>query len=310
VGGRGRRGALGGALVLALVVACRRRRAQAALALAAALAQTGCQTSVFGSGPGDIESGCPGAGEVSRAIGVLWSPQAGPCTATLVASDVVVTAAHCVAGAAAAGDPISMVLGSEQYIADHAEVHPDWAPGAPADDVAVVVMSRPVEGIDPLALVPAEPLLGAAFKLVGHGEWSPDDPRDAERQAQVGAVSDVQARSFSYEEEVDDACLRGRGGGPVLAGDAPEQMLGLHGEGRRVMRLDRYACWLACGAGSALPSGLAGCDCTRADVRPCNDCGAEFLDFTTRVWSACAPAEELHPCADGLTCDAGGYCVP
>jgi hypothetical protein len=304
-GGGGGAGAALLVAALALCLAGRRRAAGLGLLLVAAASQTGCQTSVFGSPSDDIESGCRGAGEVSTAIGVLWSPPAGPCTATLVGTSALVTAAHCVADAAEAADPIVIVLGEEQYIADAVEVFPDWEAGAPADDVAALLVTRAVDGVVPLALTAEAPVDGAEFTLVGHGEWRPDEVRDAERQALVGAVTDVDDRSFGYAEEVDDGCLAGRGGGPVLAADS-DRLLGLHGEDR-VMRMDRYACWLSCATSPGLVD--PDCDCTRADFRPCGECGAEFLDFASRMWTPCAPADDLNPCEDGLTCDADAQCV-
>jgi hypothetical protein len=263
---------------------------------------------VFGGPSGDpIESGCPTAGDVSSAIGVLWTPVAGTCTATLVGASAVVTAAHCVADAASAGDPIIAVFGARQFIAGAVELHPAWTPGAPIDDVAALVLTRDVEGIEPLSVDGATPAFGDEFTLIGHGEWSPDEVRDAERQAEPGAVSDLQGETFSYEDPIDEGCLEGRGGGWVVDASSGD-LIGIHGEGRRIMRADQYACWLACGASpAALPSG---CDCTRSDSRPCGDCGAEYLDWSTHVWSACEAAEELRPCEPGLTCDPAGACVP
>jgi hypothetical protein len=301
-------GSAAGALLVLLAIALRRRGGRALVLVGLVASQAACQTSVFGSpSDDDIESGCRGAGEVSPAIGVLWSPPAGPCTATLIGDLTLVTAAHCVADAAAAANPIVIVLGGQQYIADAAEVYPEWPARAPADDVAAVIATRPIEGIAPLELAGEEPQEGVEFTLVGHGDWRPDDVRDAERQALVGAVTDVDDRSFSYDEEVEDGCLAGRGGGPALADGEPDRLLGVHGEDSRVMRLDRYACWLSCAAGPGLVAD--DCDCTRADFRPCGECGAEYLDFGSRSWSPCEPAEELHPCAEGQTCDATGQCV-
>jgi hypothetical protein len=114
--------------------------------------------------------------------------------------------------------------------------------------------------VEPLSLAAEQPTDGSEFTLVGHGEWSPEQAGDAERQAQVAAATDVQARAFSYQAEVEDGCLGGRGGGPVFPAGRTDRLLGLHGEDRRVMRMDQYACWLGCQAG--VPDSVpGGCDC-------------------------------------------------
>ncbi len=308
----GGRGPLAGLILALLVVLGRgaRRRPPAAaglLALVGLLA--GCQTTVSGGGPDDIESGCQGAGDVSAAIGVLWSAPGGPCTGTLVAPDGVMTAAHCVAGAGGAAQPVVAVLGGRQYVGDTVVLHPDWAPGAPDNDVASVTLTRAVADVEPLALAPEVPESGVEFTLVGHGDWSPTDLRDPERQALAASTGEVQELSFSYDEAVEDGCLGARGGGPVVVSGAPDRLLGLHGEGRSIMRMDQYACWLACGAGPDAVASLNGCDCARAMTRPCNECGAEYLDQDAGAWSVCTPAEEVRPCEEGLTCDGDGYCV-
>lgn len=322
--GEGRGGAMGGALVAALLLGLARRTRPGGVrrrsppfaplvGLVAALAAcaSACSTSVFGLPTDEIESGCPVEGDASPAIGVLWTPEAGTCTATLVGPYSLVTAAHCVADASANGDPIVFVAGGRQSIAAAALVHPGWSPGAPIDDVAALVLGRPVEGIEPMPLGQSEPVAGDEFTLIGHGAWSPDEVREAERQAASGSIAEVQERSFSYDdtdEAPDQACLEGRGGGPVLAPSG--ELLGLHGEDRRVMRVDHYACWLSCGTSTAgLPGAADDCDCSRADWRPCGECGAEFLDASFQLWSECEPAEALRPCADGQTCDPTGECV-
>jgi Trypsin len=258
--GGGGGGAAAGLFVVVVLLARRAGRAAMAATLLLALGQTGCETTVFGQPPDDIESGCPAAGDVGDAIGVLWSEGGGTCTASLVAPTAVVTAAHCVDGASPEDDPIVTVLDGRQYIASLVVLHPDWEPGAQADDVATVILSREVEGVDPLALAAEEPADGSEFTLIGHGEWSPEQARDAERQAQVADATDVQERAFSYEGEVEDGCLVGRGGGPVFPAERTDRLLGLHGEDRRVMRMDQYACFLACAAG--VPDSVpGGCEC-------------------------------------------------
>ena len=309
-------------LALAVLLGCRRRQARldrprgarrlAAAAAAAVLlgALAGCSTTVSGGDIDDIGSGCQGAGDVSPAIGMLWSAPGGPCTGTLIAADTLMTAAHCVVGAGGESQPVVAVLGGRQYVGDTVELHPDWELGAPDHDVATVTLTRAVDDVEPLALAPDAPEDGGEFTIIGHGNWTPSDLRDPERQALAGAAGDVQALSFTYEEAVEDGCLGARGGGPVVVSGEPDRVLGLHGEARRIMRLDQYACWLACGTNQLVVESLPGCQCISSMSRPCNACGAEYLDHDAGVWSACTPAEDQRPCGDGLTCDGNGSCVP
>jgi len=247
---------------------------------------------------------------VSASIGVLWTAPGGACTGTLIAPDSLMTAAHCVLGAGGTTQPVVAVLGGRQYVGDTVLLHPDWEVGSPQDDVAVVTLTRAVDEVEPLALRPEAPEDGAAFTIIGHGDWSPSDLRDPERQALAGATGDVQALTFTYQEAVEDGCLGARGGGPVVVSGAPERVLGLHGEGRAVMRLDAYACWLACGTNQLVVDSVPGCSCIASMTRPCNDCGAQDLDHDSGIWSVCAPAEDQRPCDGGLTCDGDGFCAP
>ncbi len=316
VGGGGQGRLAGLILVLGAVMLGRRRRgarlpsivAASVVVLVAALA--GCSTTVSGGDTDDIGSGCQGAGDVSAAIGVLWSAPGGACTGTLIAPDSVMTAAHCVAGAGGVTQPVVVVVGGRQYVGDEVVLHPDWEAGSPDDDVAIVTLTRSVAEVQPLALAPEVPEDGAAFTIIGHGDWNPSDLRDPERQALAGAAGDVQALTFTYEEAVEDGCLGARGGGPVVVSGAPDRVIGVHGEGRDIMRLDAYACWLACGTNQLVVNTVPGCQCITSMTRPCNDCGAEYLDHDSGTWSVCMPADDQRPCESGLACDGDGFCVP
>ena len=96
----------------------------------------------------------------------------GLCTGTLVAEDVVLTAAHCVDFFGVEGGfPLEVLritfdptpdAGSTYYAVDHIVVHPDWAErpilrgnskrlglAPPAEDIALVWLTDPVIDIDP-----------------------------------------------------------------------------------------------------------------------------------------------------------------
>ena len=108
------------------------------------------------------------------AVGVLnRDGSGGLCSGTLIAPTVVLTAGHCLAA-----DPIAAAIAifpdgvTEVDIeAVSWEVHPNFEVDRIAvDDVAVVILERPVTDVDPLPLVSTAPRRRSRGAIVGFGD--------------------------------------------------------------------------------------------------------------------------------------------
>ena len=169
--------------------------AGAALAVASAL---GLQVAPAGA----VVGGVP-----ARAASAPWFAKIPFCGGALIAPDRVVTAAHCVAGLPMR-DVGSVRFGSgAERAATGIAVDPAYVSralagtanlDAPADDVALVVLDRPVTGVTPLRLRRTAPARGTRAVVFGAGQTS--IPRVAQlpslRRATLATISDGACRDF------------------------------------------------------------------------------------------------------------------
>jgi secreted trypsin-like serine protease len=137
--------------------------------------------------------------------------EAEACTGTVVASNVVLTAAHCVVDGAGAPRPATVfqvVTGDVDWEGGDRElstvsavvVHPEYAPGGERGnwaDVAVLQLSQPVSA-PPVRLATEASTSGSAALIAGWGKLSPAQPGPA--ATAHFATTTVQPAGFCAEQ--------------------------------------------------------------------------------------------------------------
>lgn len=107
----------------------------------------------------------------------VGSRQGWCCSGTLVASNVVITAAHCLPDCAErvfVGEDVD--LPDDGHVVDvrRAVVHPDYPPHGPYNDLAVLVLAHDVPDVAPRRIVdPARMAEAFAVRLAGYGNTDP-----------------------------------------------------------------------------------------------------------------------------------------
>jgi len=172
-----------------------------------------------------------------------------PCTGTLIAARVVLTAAHCVelpptavffgADSMSVGDRINVI--AEQ-------AHPAFDAIQIDNDVALVLLERPsaVEP-EPVARMGAAPMgawVGMEVRLVGFGLTAAGAAHDGKKRTGTALVTAAGDTDLRCAPDPSLPC-RGDSGGPVLAGS---RVIGVVSSGdsacadhARAMRVDAYA---------------------------------------------------------------------
>lgn len=161
------------------------------------------------------------AGEPSAEASVVGISGSGEilCTGVAIAPRLVLTAAHCLAGAAERSVWIGASTGSGRSVAV-ARVfrHPDFVDGEASHDIGLVFTAAPM-GVPavPLSSAPLGPGdLGRVVRVVGFGRTSADDASKPLQRAGESTITAVDDRTFRVANSPSQPCL-GDSGGPVLA---------------------------------------------------------------------------------------------
>lgn len=208
----------------------RRAASAAAIGLAAAAAGGACVEPPLGATSRALVGGEASEPGEFDATGMLVGGRSMRCTATLIAPDVVLTAAHCLAVDGFGGLGFSLDRDARDGIDDIvpaliAHAHPEFDDrveefldlGA-RHDIGVVILERPLEGVAFERLGPAlddDVLPGAELALCGYGRELWYGGAGLKRHAHV-TVDRLGAHELGTSPVGPQPC-RGDSGGPLIA---------------------------------------------------------------------------------------------
>lgn len=193
-------------------------------------------------------------------VGLLYIQGTPSCTATLVGSRTVLTAAHCVTDDKQPPfqlvGPISFKLGDQMYLASSTTMHPGYSyNGTWNADVAVIRLGQAVQGVIPARIAKTAPAKGETVTLVGFGYTSDaaSSSFGVKRRATntIGAMTQNLITFYGASGSVGNICF-GDSGGPAFAvRGGVEYLVGVHsyGEGacgvtEHDQRADFYRPWI------------------------------------------------------------------
>lgn len=271
------------------------------------------------------------------------------CTATLIASRTLITAAHCI-------DPVVLGGATNTIIATNAatmqdvvpgtntwrvvdfKLHPDWRPeftGLENDLGAVLLESAP-PGVTPVVWnrAPLEGMSGEALRVFGYGSNDMTDAGMGVRREVDLMINQVTPTHLYLGNQLDKGLCHGDSGGPslLLFPDGVERLVGVHSYTRTPDCLDgadfrvdvfrvTVADWLGAWENMCGADGLCASTCG-ATIDP--DCAApgqrctDPLDCASRLCvtdqqhpgAYCSQSCATAPCPAGLECKSAQCVLP
>ncbi|MBK04560.1 MAG: hypothetical protein CL920_14735 [Deltaproteobacteria bacterium] len=269
------------------------------------------------------------------AAGSLTANQQSFCTGTLIASRVVLTAAHCIdAFAQYQGQSLQFRIDipyeNLKYRTIYADIdvantekHPQYSGQqgqAPLNDVAVVILKAPVFAVAPMPwqkTKPPQTWIGTKAMFMGYGRLSATATGSAPRKYSTlipitgidpkDAAGQTKTNQISYEDPSTSVC-QGDSGGPAFYNvNGVMTLIAVTSHGTSFscngtnysFRTDPYAAWI-----ESFITKFAVCS-SKADCGPCSDCKN----------NACVPiavtanANQCKVCSTDADCTGGGTCM-
>jgi hypothetical protein len=211
----------------------------------------------LGTAESGITNGAPDAGHL--AVGALYTDTGFQCTATLVGTRTVLTAAHCMAPGLTG---YRFVVEGQSYAAAAVTPHPLYDPSTERADVGVVMLAD-APPVAPLSVSPDAPVEGLPIAIVGLGctDGAARGCVQGARRVARNVVDGVRADEIVFTTRAGDAAAGGHcdgdSGGPALATAGAQEVVvgvstwgpvGCLGENHDA-RVDTVLAWLSTTSG-------------------------------------------------------------